>query len=271
MALCQVAIAADVRGDNVVLSQHGDAGAEAIAAGFYGIREGSVKIALVGGISEEITPVSVARYFLMGVLSTASGEGCRPFAGDRSGTVLGEGGGVLVLERLSSALARNAPCLVEISGMGSACESEGSGTAPTSAAIKVAMSTALSAADIGPEAIDLVLANGDGTPAGDGNEMTAIQELFEGCRDAVDVLSVKGALGHLLAGAPLLETALGVSMIREGIIPGMAADFLLDPACQLNLRIGAPVKKSLKRILVNSQGFAGQCTSIVLSAVEQTP
>ena len=269
IAFCQVAIALDIRGDNTVLSQHADAGAQAIAEGLYAVREGRVRIALVGGTSEEITPVSLARYLLLNVLSTSFQGVCRPFDVDRSGTVLGEGGAVLVLERRSSAIARDAPCLAELSGIGSACELAGAGTAPTPAAIRKGMFGALSAADISPQDVDLIIANGDGTPAGDGNEVSAIQELFDRSLDSVGVLSMKGALGHLLAGAPPLDVALGVMMIREGVIPGMAADLTPEPACVMNLLIGGPTRRPLKRILINAQGFAGQCISIVLTATGQ--
>jgi 3-oxoacyl-(acyl-carrier-protein) synthase len=224
---------------------------------------------LVGGTSEEITPVSLARYLLLNVLSTSFQGVCRPFDVNRSGTVLGEGGAVLVLERRSSAIARDAPCLAELSGIGSACELAGAGTAPTPAAIRKGMVGALSAAGISPRDIDLIIANGDGTPAGDGNEVSAIQELFDRSLDSVGVLSMKGALGHLLAGAPPLDVALGVMMIRERVIPGMAADLTPEPACAMNLLIGGPTRRPLKRILINAQGFAGQCISIVLTATGQ--
>jgi 3-oxoacyl-(acyl-carrier-protein) synthase len=128
---------------------------------------------------------------------------------------------------------------------------------------------ALSGAGISPQDVDLIIANGDGTPAGDGNEVSAIQELFDRSLDSVGVLSMKGALGHLLAAAPPLDVALGVMMIRERVIPGMAADLTPEPACVMNLLIGGPTRRPLKRILINAQGFAGQCISIVLTATGQ--
>ena len=266
IALCQAAISLNVRGENAALSQYADAGAHAIGEGFYAVQEGRVRLALVGGVSEAITPVSLARSLLLNILSTASGGACRPFSRDRSGTLLGEGGALLVLERLSSAVERNAPQLALFKGIGSTCELDGQGYSPTQVAIRKAMEHALSSAGIGPEEIDLIIANGDGGIESDGNEMAAIETLFGSVLDTVRVLSVKGAVGHLLAGAPALDVALAVQMLQQGVIPGMAPDIVPDPASKLRFVIGQPLQKPLRHILVNAQGFAGQCVSIILSA-----
>jgi 3-oxoacyl-[acyl-carrier-protein] synthase II len=265
IALCQAAISLNIRGENAALSQYADAGAHAIGDGFYAVQDGRVRLALVGGVSEAITPVSLARSLLLNMLSTTSDGVCRPFAHDRSGTLLGEGGAVLVLERLSSATERNAPCLALLKGIGSTCELDGQGPSPTPVAIRKAMEHALSSAGIGPEAIDLIIANGDGSIDGDRNEMAAIDTLFGGALDSVRVLSVKGAVGHLLAGAPALDVALGVQMLQRRAIPGMAPDIVPDPVSRLRFVIGQPLQKPLRHILVNAQGFAGQCVSIILS------
>ena len=125
------------------------------------------------------------------------------------------------------------------------------------------MEHALSSAGIGPDAIDLIVANGDGSIDGDRNEMAAIEALFGGALDSVRVLSVKGAVGHLLAGAPPLDVALSAQMLQRGVVPGMAPDMVPDSA--LRFVIGQPLRQPLRHVLVNAQGFAGQCTSIVLA------
>ncbi len=265
IAACQVAIALDIQGGNTVLSQHADAGAQAIAEGFHAVREGRAAVALVAGASEEITPISLARYLLAGVLSTAAGGECRPFHRARTGTLLGEGGGALVLERASSATARGARARAVVAGVGSACEASDYPGPPTSAAIVKAMEAALSEAGLGPEAIDLVIANGDGTPAGDAREMSAIERVCGRSLESLAVVSVKGAVGHLLAGAPLLDAALAVRILREGIVPGLAADLVPDPGSALRLVIGGPIRRPVNRILVNAHGFAGQCATLVLA------
>lgn len=269
VAFCQVAIALDIRGENCVLSPAGDAGAHAIAEARNAVREGRARVALAGGVSEEVTPLALARYLFLNLLSQENQGACRPFAADRRGTVLGEGGGVLVLERRSSAVERNVSPLAEISGIGEACEIEGAGPAPTSRAIWKAMELALAEAHLGPEAIDLIIANGDGSPEGDRAEMLAIEELFGGSPDAVGVVSLKGSIGHLLAGAPLVDAALGVLMLRHGVVPGMGAGLKRDPACRLNLLIGGPTTRPLERVMINAQGFAGQCVSIVVAAPDR--
>ena len=129
------------------------------------------------------------------------------------------------------------------------------------------MAAALSAAGTDPDSIDLIIANGDGSPIGDEHERTAIESLFKRSLDSVKVLSLKGAVGHLFAGAPLLDTALGVRIIQEGFIPGMASDLTPQPDSRLKLLIGGPTSHPVSRILINAQGFAGQCVSVVLSSI----
>jgi len=265
IALCQAAISLNIRGENAALSQYADAGAHAIEDGFYALQEGRVRLALAGGVSEAITPVSLARSLLANVLSTTSGGVCRPFSHDRSGTLLGEGGALLALERRSSATERNAPSLALLKGIGATCEVDGQGPSPTPVAIRKAMEHALSSAGIEPEAVDLIIANGDGSIDGDRNEMAAIETLFGGHLDSVRVLSVKGSVGHLLAGAPALDVALAVQMLQQGVIPGMTSDIGPDPASSLRFVIGQPVRQSLRHILVNAHGFSGQCVSMVLT------
>ena len=266
IAFCQVAIALGIRGENSVLSQYADAGAQAIAEAVAAVREGRASVALAGGSGEELTAMSLARCLNLGVLSEGS---CRPFAADRNGTLPGEGGGVLVLEALSRARRRNAPCLAEVSGFGSAGELDGAGSAPTVAAIRKAIESALSEARLAPETIDLIIGNGDGGREADRNEMLAIEELFGASLDRTPVVSFKGSLGHLFAGAPLVDAALGILAIRDGVVPVMAAGFTPDPAFHATLPVGDPLRKVVQRVLVNAQGFAGQSASFLLSRVPE--
>jgi 3-oxoacyl-[acyl-carrier-protein] synthase II len=103
--------------------------------------------------------------------------------------------------------------------------------------------------------------------AGDRSEIDAIQQVFSDCIESLHVFSSKGALGHLLAGAPLIDAILSISMMNQGLIPAMLHTSAPDPSIRFHLVRGKPVKKDLKRVLINCQSYEGQAASIVLEAV----
>jgi 3-oxoacyl-[acyl-carrier-protein] synthase II len=181
IGFCQIAMSLDLQGENTVFSPHADSGVMAIAEGATSVREGRTQVALSGGVSEKVNPFSLARAHLCGVLNTAVPRDsfpCKPFDAGRRGTVLGEGAGVIVLELESSAKRRDVEPLAVVSGHGCCCEPLGAFSGPTAKALTLAMKGALSQAGLTPREIDLVVAHGDGTVAGDRSEIDAIQEVF---------------------------------------------------------------------------------------------
>jgi len=109
ISFCQVAMSLDLQGENTVFSPHADSGAMAVAEGMKALRDERARVALCGGVSEKVSPFSLARAHLSGILNTAdpqSSQLCRPFDAERKGTVLGEGCGVIALELESSARER---------------------------------------------------------------------------------------------------------------------------------------------------------------------
>jgi 3-oxoacyl-[acyl-carrier-protein] synthase II len=271
IGFCQVAMSLDLQGENTVFSPHGDSGVMAIAEGAASVREGRAQVALCGGVSEKVNPFSLARAHLCGVLNTTGPEDsspCKPFDAERRGTILGEGAGMIVLELESSAKRRGMEPLATVSGHGCSCEPRGAFSGPTTKALTLAMRGALGRAGLLPRNIDLVVAHGDGTVAGDGSEIDAIQDVFSDCIEGVHVYSSKGAIGHLLAGAPLVDVILSISMMNHGVIPATLQTFSPDPSIRFQLVHREPVRKDLKRILVNCLSYEGQATSIVLEAAK---
>jgi 3-oxoacyl-[acyl-carrier-protein] synthase II len=191
---------------------------------------------------------------------------CRPFAADRNGTVPGEGCGVIALELYQSAVNRGTPVLAALAGYGAAFESDDNYRVPTACAFGNAMRSALRNAGLAPSDIDLIIAHGDGTRAGDRNETDAIHEVFSDCIREVGVFSSKGALGHLLAGAPVVDIILGIAMIEKGKIPPTLTS---SPESSLRFSlVTQPLKRNLKRIMVNAQSCEGQAASIIIESVE---
>ena len=268
VSLCEVAIRLRIRGENAVFSPHADSGAQAIAEGVRILQEGRAKVALVGGVSEKISPLGLARAHFLGLLNVGD-QGfmpCRPFAADRNGTVLGEGCGIVNLELRQTADERGVPYRAAVTGYGCAFEAAEEGAAPTARAISRAMQLALASAEVDPGQVDVVIAHGDGSRVGDTKEIEAIQQVFSTCLDRIQVFSSKGLLGHLLAGAIAVDLILATYIITRGVIPAALRSVPLDEHLRFNLITEAPCEAAPRRLLVNCRSNEGHCASLVIEA-----
>jgi 3-oxoacyl-[acyl-carrier-protein] synthase II len=126
------------------------------------------------------------------------------------------------------------------------------------------MRGALERADVKPSDVDVVIAHGDGTATGDRNEIEAIHDVFSTCIDQVHAFSSKGAIGHLLAGAPLVDIILGISILRNGWVPRTLHVSSPDPMIRFRLVYREPLKIDPQRILINCQSSEGQAASLIL-------
>jgi 3-oxoacyl-[acyl-carrier-protein] synthase II len=183
----------------------------------------------------------------------------------REGTILGEGCGILSLELRSSADERRIPYSAMITGYGSAFGLESNVYAPTTEAMCEAMVKAIATAGIHPSDIEVVIAHGDGTLKGDGNEIEALHLVYGGSIDSLYVFASKGALGNLFAGAPAVDTILGICMMQRGIIPpSVNSD---PPAANIRFNfVRKPFHYRPKRIMVNAHSYEGQCFSLIIEA-----
>jgi 3-oxoacyl-[acyl-carrier-protein] synthase II len=270
ISFCQVAIYLDIRGENIVFSPHADSGAQAIVEGLKTVIEQKSQVVLAGGVSEKVSPLSMARGHFFGILNTTEKDGeilCRPFASERKGTVLGEGSGVLALELRSSADKRGIPYSTKITGYGFACDASKDNAGATSKAIAYGMRRALECAALEPSEIDVVIANGDGTYRADKNEIEALNHIFSDCIGNIQVFLSKGSLGHLFAAAPAVDIIFGMFMINEGIIPATLHAVPLDNTIKFNIINGSPLKRNPQRIMINCQSYEGQCASLIIEAI----
>ena len=266
ISFCQVAIDLGIKGENTTFSPHADSGIHAIIEAYNTVKDEKAKVALAGGVSEKVSPLSLARALWFGIL-TSDGK-CRPFGQDRKGTVLGEGCGILSLELQSTAEERNVPSLAAVTGYGSSFELSKESNCPSSNAISLSMDNAIARAGLSPSDIDLIIAHGDGTSTGDKNEIEAIHRTFSDCIDKVIVFSSKGALGHMLAGSPAVDVVLGVHILNNDIIPATYNLPPVDDSIKFNVVNGGPLKARPKGILINSLSYEGQCASLIIEAVE---
>jgi 3-oxoacyl-[acyl-carrier-protein] synthase II len=270
ISFCQVAIDLDIQGENTVLSPHADSGAQAVSEAMKCVEDRKCTAALAAGVSETITPLSLARGHLAGILNTGAGSGedyVKPFDADRKGTVLGEGCGVVALELSSTAEKRGILPLAVLSGHGAAFEPEAGLPGPSVRALTASMKSALTRAQIGPSDIDLIISHGEGTPGGDRSEIEAIQQVFSKSPERVKVFSSKAALGHLLAASPVVDLVLGISILRNGTIPMTLHTRNPDPSVKFTLVTGEPMRADVSRILINCQSSEGHAASLIVEGI----
>lgn len=263
IGFCQVAIALGIKGENTVFSPHADSGMQAIMEGADSIVSGKSQAVLAGGVSEKVSPLSLARASWFGVLS--GDTTCRPFSGSRKGTVLGEGCGTIILEPLSLAKERGSVHFASVTGYACTFGKIAGQNCPSGGAVASSMKQALEKAGLATTDIDLIIAHGDGTQDGDRNEAEAVRNMF---LNDPPVYSSKGALGHLLAGSPAADVILGVHMLKHGMVPPVCSILPGDEGIGLNL-VREPLKADVKRILINATSYEGQCASLIIEAVDE--
>ncbi len=263
---CQVAIDLGIKGENTTFAAHSDSAIHSIIEAYNAVLELKAVVVLAGGVSEKVSPCSLARASMSGILNNDDAT-CKPFGKDRNGTILGEGSGIITVELRSSAERRQVPCLAAITGYGSSFETSEGANCPTSRAISLAMESSLVKAKLTPQDIDLIIAHGDGTSAGDMNEAEAIHQTFATCVERLNVFSSKSSIGHLLSGASATDTILGASILKHGIIPAVYGSYTIDNHIKFNVVRDVPLKADPKRILINSQSYEGQCASLIIEAV----
>ena len=262
MAMAQAAIDLDLRGDNATFSPHGEAGAQAIREAERSVVEGSAQVALAAGVSENISPQSLARHQRLGNLSPSSK--LRPFGAERDGTVFGEAAAALVLEDRRSASARGLKPMGQVDGYGMRCANSQSDDGIAQAAAG-AMRDALREAHVPPAQVAVIFANGDGRRASDAGEARAIAEVFG---PDTPVTATKAALGNTLAASAPTDAALAVLALRRGVAPHCPGG-PSEQSAGINLINGSAVPLKEGSALVNVQGLGGQCAAIVLSTVRE--
>ncbi len=271
VSFCQVAIDLGIKGENTTFSPHADSGVHAIIEAYNTVIEEKAKVVLAGGVSEKVSPPSLARALWSGILDTSDNKDAykfQPFGKDRRGTVLGEGCGIITVELASVAKKRKVPPLAAVTGYGTSCEISKESPCPSAGAISLSMEQALDRANIKPPDIDLIIAHGDGTFRGDMHEIEAIHRTFSGCIDTVPVFSSKGAIGHLLAGAAAVDAVLGIYILKSGIIPAAYNPLPPDDHIKFAFVHKEPMMAGPERILINSSSYEGQCASLVIEKAD---
>jgi len=256
-----IAIELGAHGPGFSVSSACATGSHAIGEAKRMLERGEADVVVAGGTEAAITPLCMAAFKRMGALSR---EGVsRPFDMHRDGFVMGEGAGVVVLERAEHARARGAKILGYVAGYGASNDAfhmtqpdEGGRGA------EKAMRAAIADAGATPQQIGYINAHGTSTPFNDRIETKAIHNVFNG--GSPPVSSTKGAIGHLLGAAGAVEAVAVVGALQRGLLPPTMNFAEVDPDCDLDYIPDGPREApDLELALSNSFGFGGQNACLV--------
>ena len=267
-AAAAIAIDHDLHGPNFSVNSACATGSHAIGEAAGLIRRGLADVIICGGADAATHPLSVSAFANMKAVSTRNDDperASRPFDAERDGFVVGEGAGVLVLERLDHALERGANIRAELIGYGATCDAyhvaapdeDGDGAAR-------AMEMALADAGLSPESVDYVNAHGTSTPLNDPIETQAIRRVFGEHADRLEVSSSKSMLGHLMGAAGAVEAIVCVRSLETGWVHATMNYENPDPACDLDYVPNEPRESRPNVALSNSFGFGGHNGCILL-------
>lgn len=256
-------------GPYVVVPTGCTGGSDAVSYGLSAIRSGMVDLAVVGGFDAPITPLVEAAFARIGATSSRDcpvSEASCPFDARRDGFVLGEGGGALVLERESYALARGATPLGIIAGYG-AVSSAFHMTDIHPSGVPIARSIALALDDAGISAgrIDHVNLHGSSTPMNDVAEARALLTVLGEAARRTPVTSIKSQIGHALAAASAIELVAVIMTLRDQVIPPTVNQLDQDPEIDLDVVSDRPRPAHIRNVLKTASGFGGIHSAIVAS------
>ena len=270
MAAGVVAIEFGFKGSCTAVVTACASGTNAIGEGFRNIRDGYSDVMICGGAESSITNMSNGGFTAMKALceSTDPARASIPFDAERSGFVMGEGAGVVVLEEYEHAVARGAKIIGEVVGYGSTCDANHI-TAPLEdgAGAALCMKTTLVDAGIAPTDIDYINAHGTSTPLNDKCETAAVKTAFSEHAYKLAISSTKSMTGHLLGAAGAIEAIFCAKALEDGFIPPTIGYKVADPACDLDVVPNVGRKAELQYAMSNSLGFGGHNASLVLKKV----
>jgi 3-oxoacyl-[acyl-carrier-protein] synthase II len=269
MASGMVSIYLGARGPNVSTVSACASGAHAIGEAMRWIQKGDADVVIAGGAEACITELGYAGFCNMTALCMNSNENpekaSRPFDKARSGFVMGEGAGIVVLESLEHAKARGAKIYAEAVGYGMTADAYHMTTpAENGEGAARSMQLALEDAKLTPQEIGYINAHGTSTPYNDKFETLAIKTVFKEQAARVPVSSTKSTTGHLLGAAGGVEFVACTLAIQEGVLPPTINQETPDPDCDLDYIPNVKRVMPVEVCLSNSLGFGGHNVSLIV-------
>lgn len=271
MAAGQIAIAANFRGMCSCPVTACAGGTNAVGDAFHYIRDGYAEAMLCGGAEASITPLAIGGFTSMKALSQTEdpNRASIPFDLERSGFVMGEGAGILLLEELEHARSRHAKIYAEIVGYGATCDAyhmtaprpDGSGGAR-------AMAIALADGGVRPEQVGYINAHGTSTHLNDSGETAAVKAVFGPHAYHLAMSSTKSMTGHMLGAAGAVEAIFTALSLHDGYMPATVHYQIPDPECDLDVVPNQGRDAELHYAMSNSLGFGGHNGSLLLKKWE---
>ena len=246
-------------------------GSNAVGDAFRHIRDGYAEVMLCGGAESAITPLSIGGFTSMRALHVGDdpNRASIPFDAERSGFVMGEGAGILMLEEYEHAKARGAKIYTEVVGYGATCDAyHMTAPAPNGEGGARAMAQALADGGVAPEQVGYINAHGTSTPLNDSGETDAIKTIFGEHAYNMAVSSTKSMTGHMLGAAGAVEAIFTALTLKEGYLPATINYQVPDPACDLDYVPNEGRQAQVEYALSNSLGFGGHNACLLLKKWE---
>jgi 3-oxoacyl-[acyl-carrier-protein] synthase II len=268
MAAGMISMRYGAQGPNYATVSACASSAHAVGSALRAIRVGEADVMVAGGTEATVTPLCMAGFASMKALSERNDSpetASRPFDLTRDGFVLGEGAGMLVLERLEHAQKRGANIIAEFAGFGQSADAyHMTAPSPGGAGAQIAIRAAMRDAGMAIDEVDYVNAHGTSTPANDSTETAAIRAVFGERADQLVAGSTKSMTGHTLGAAGGIEAAICALVCERGEIPPTINYETPDPECDLDYAVNGAVKRQVNGALSNSFGFGGHNVSLAV-------
>jgi 3-oxoacyl-[acyl-carrier-protein] synthase II len=262
-----------VRGPNYATTSACATSSHSIADAYMLIERGDADILITGGSEAAITPMGIGGFNAMKALSTrndAPEKASRPFDATRDGFVMGEGGGVLILEEYRHAMDRGAVIYGELAGIGLTADAYHiTMPAPGGEGAVRSMKQCLKDAGLAPLDVDYINAHGTSTPYNDKTETAAIKTVFGDYANKLHISSTKSMTGHLLGAAGAIEAIITTMALYNDIMPPTINYEFPDPECDLNYLPNKSLKKTVNVAISNTFGFGGHNASLLFKKFQE--
>jgi 3-oxoacyl-[acyl-carrier-protein] synthase II len=271
IAAGQISIRYGLKGPNYATTSACATSSHAIADAFFLVQRGSADLMVTGGSEAAITQMSIGGFNASRAISTWNDrptEASRPFDKDRNGFVMGEGGGVLILEEYEHAKARGAKIYAEIIGAGLTGDAfHVTAPPPEGEGAYRSMREAIKDGGIEVTDVDYINAHGTSTPLNDENETAAIKNLFGEHAYKLAVSSTKSMTGHLLGAAGAVEAVATILAIQNSFVPPTINLDEPDPQCDLDYTPKVGKEREIKYAISNTFGFGGHNASLLFKKI----
>lgn len=259
-----------LKGINLTTSTACSSGANAIGMALDLLRHGKADAVVTGGAEACVLPLTMVGFEALFALSTGfnndPAHASRPFAKGRDGFVMGEGAGILVLEREDAALKRGAKIYAYLAGYGCACDATHI-VAPDVDGQVAAMQTALEDAAMTPAQVDYINAHATSTPIGDVVETKAIKQMFGERAPEIPISATKSMIGHSIGASAAIGSIAAIMTLQTGTIHPTINLIEADPECDLNYTPNTAAQKKVQTVLCNAFGFGGNNVSLVFTTL----